>query len=298
MLAYVLALVVGLGSVTLYMTGFFFPEVHRKNDFIWGGVGLFYALVLGVCARRITGGVLLGQMASVALLGWFGWQTLLLRRSLLAPEQQTAIPNQDQLKNVLPMNAIRGLLDRITGLFRKGKTQVQTVQAKLDPTPQTQENKKVESKPDTIPASLETKTPATAPTSTLDTPPAQEESITPTPDITPETTGLADWDDTPAATVETPATPATEDTTPQDTETPGLKRPNPPAPELVEAAQQTKSPDIENMEQEAETSAGVELAPPAEPPGSGDPEDRQAALEAPATIEAVPIDPENPPAQT
>jgi hypothetical protein len=69
MLAYVLALVIALGSLAIYMTAFFFPEVHRKEDFIWSGVGLFYALVLWVCAGRITGGVLLGQMASVALLG-------------------------------------------------------------------------------------------------------------------------------------------------------------------------------------------------------------------------------------
>ncbi|MBD2021794.1 Ycf66 family protein, partial [Leptolyngbya sp. FACHB-36] len=76
MLAYLLALVVALGSFALYMAAFFFPEVHRKNDFIWSGVGLFYALVLWVCGERITGGVLLGQTASVALLGWLGWQTL------------------------------------------------------------------------------------------------------------------------------------------------------------------------------------------------------------------------------
>ncbi|HEY9665241.1 MAG TPA: Ycf66 family protein, partial [Coleofasciculaceae cyanobacterium] len=91
MLAYVLALLVGLASFAVYMAAFFFPEVHRKEDFIWSGVGLFYALVLWVCAGRITGGVLLGQMASVALLGWFGWQTLTLRRELTAPESRTAI---------------------------------------------------------------------------------------------------------------------------------------------------------------------------------------------------------------
>lgn len=91
MLAYLLALVVALGSFALYMAAFFFPEVHRKNDFIWSGVGLFYALVLWVCAERITGGVLLGQTASVALLGWLGWQTLTLRRQVAPLDQQTAI---------------------------------------------------------------------------------------------------------------------------------------------------------------------------------------------------------------
>jgi hypothetical protein len=61
MLAYVLALVIGLGSLGIYLTAFFFPEVHRKEDFIWSGHWIIYALVLWVCAGRITGGVLLGQ---------------------------------------------------------------------------------------------------------------------------------------------------------------------------------------------------------------------------------------------
>jgi Ycf66 protein N-terminus len=92
MLAYILAIAVGLGSFSLYMAAFFFPEVYRKYDFIWSGVGMFYALVLWVCAGRITGGVLLGQMASVALLGWLGWQTLWLRRSLTPIHRKTQVP--------------------------------------------------------------------------------------------------------------------------------------------------------------------------------------------------------------
>jgi len=74
MLTYVLALVVVLASLGLYSTTFLIPEVSRKNDLVWSGVGLFYGLVLWVCAGRITGGVLLGQMASVTLMGWMGWQ--------------------------------------------------------------------------------------------------------------------------------------------------------------------------------------------------------------------------------
>ncbi len=92
MLAYVLALIVGLGSFALYMAAFFFPEMHRKYDLLWSGVGLFYGLVLWVCAGRITGGVLLGQMAGVALLGWLGWQTLWLRRQAAPLDQQTPMP--------------------------------------------------------------------------------------------------------------------------------------------------------------------------------------------------------------
>ena len=73
MLAYILALAVFIGSFAIYMAAFFFPEVHRKGDIFWSGIGLFYALVLWFCAGRITGAVLLGQTASVALLVWFGW---------------------------------------------------------------------------------------------------------------------------------------------------------------------------------------------------------------------------------
>ncbi|WP_219904296.1 Ycf66 family protein [Stenomitos frigidus] len=101
MLAYILALIVGLSSLGLYMAAFFFPEVHRKNDFIWSGLGLFYALVLWVCAGRITGGVVLGQTASVTLLGWLGWQTLTLRRQLAPVDQQTAIPTPTEWQAAL-----------------------------------------------------------------------------------------------------------------------------------------------------------------------------------------------------
>ncbi len=86
MLANVLALAVALGSIALYLTAFTFPTLHRKQDFAWSGVGLFYALVLWVCSGRITGAVLLGQTASVALLGWFGWQMLLLRSQVASPD--------------------------------------------------------------------------------------------------------------------------------------------------------------------------------------------------------------------
>ncbi len=93
MLAYILAIAVALASLTLYTSAFFLPELHRKDDFWWSSVGLFYALVLWVCAGRITGGVLLGQTAAVALVLSLGWQTLRLRRAIAHPEEQNAIAN-------------------------------------------------------------------------------------------------------------------------------------------------------------------------------------------------------------
>jgi hypothetical protein len=138
MLAHILALAVGLGSFSLYMAAFFFPEVHRKYDFVWSGVGLFYALVLWVSAGRITGSVLLGQLAGVALLGWFGWQTLTLRRELTPASQQTQVNGsvqssrellqsrfaqlqtnlQRRLKTVSVPAPIQAAIDRTAGLIQ------------------------------------------------------------------------------------------------------------------------------------------------------------------------------------
>ncbi len=98
MLAYILALVVGLGSIAIYLAAFFFPEIHRKNDFIWSGVGLFYALMLWIFGPHLSGWLLLGHIASVALLLWFGWQTLSLRRQLTPKAQQTAVPSTQQVQ--------------------------------------------------------------------------------------------------------------------------------------------------------------------------------------------------------
>jgi hypothetical protein len=114
MLTYVLAWIVGLGSLVIYLAAFFFPEVHRKNDFIWSGVGLFYALVLWVYAERITGGLLLGQTASVALLSWLSWQTLKLRRELTLPEQQTQLPDSGAFRA-----RIGGMTSKLQGALAK-----------------------------------------------------------------------------------------------------------------------------------------------------------------------------------
>ena len=113
MLAYFLALAVGLGSFSIYMAAFFFPEVHRKSDFTWSGVGLFYALILWACAGRITGALLLGQIAGVAMLAWFAWETLTLRRLVTPVAEQTPIPQSVNLPG-----AAGGLL---AGLFPQKK---------------------------------------------------------------------------------------------------------------------------------------------------------------------------------
>ena len=91
-------MVVAFGSLAIYLSAFFFPEIHRQNDFIWSGVGLFYALVLWIFAPGITGGLLLGHIASVALLVWFVAETLSLRRQLAPEGQQTPLPSPELIK--------------------------------------------------------------------------------------------------------------------------------------------------------------------------------------------------------
>jgi hypothetical protein len=92
MLPYLLAILVATGSVGIYLAAFFLPELYRRSDPIWSGVGLFYALVLWVEAGRLTGGLLLGQALTVLLLGWFVFQTLGLRRLVVLEEERTALP--------------------------------------------------------------------------------------------------------------------------------------------------------------------------------------------------------------
>ena len=106
MLTYVLAVVVVLASLGLYSTTFVIPEVSRKNDLVWSGVGLFYGLVLWVCAGRITGGVLLGQVASVALIGWMGWQ--------MVESRWNSVPEADRVSS----GKVEGWRGSLAGLSR------------------------------------------------------------------------------------------------------------------------------------------------------------------------------------
>jgi len=293
MLAYVLALVIGIGSIAMYMAAFFFPEVHRKEDFIWSGVGLFYALVLWVCAGRITGGVLLGQLASVALLGWFGWQTLTLRRAIAAPEQQTPIPSQDELqsklKDIAPSGGLQGLQQQLTSLFRKGKSEATAAG---------------ETAKQNIQGTLEEV--AAKVTSTGETQ-APEAAVPPVEDSTPDLAVVLEDSSPEIKLIPEDVAPVTTEGTDAvvtpESDVPELIPPNPPAPELVEAAQKSASLDTEESTEDAATpieeiAPEVVLAPPAEPPGPGDPKDRLADAESPVSIEVVPIDPENPPTST
>jgi hypothetical protein len=97
MLAQILAIAVALGSSLLFLTAFIFPKLHRQDDFFWSAVGLFYALILWVCAGQMAGAILLAQLASVILLGWFAWETLRLRQAIADPAK---IPDLDKVSLV------------------------------------------------------------------------------------------------------------------------------------------------------------------------------------------------------
>ncbi len=91
MLANVLSILLGLGSLTFYLAGFFYPESHRRSDAVWGGLGTVYALVLWFWAEQITGIVLLGQVAVLILIVGLGWQILTVRREKTPVYQQTPV---------------------------------------------------------------------------------------------------------------------------------------------------------------------------------------------------------------
>lgn len=278
MLAYILALAVGLGSLGIYLAAFFFPEIHRKNDFIWSGVGLFYALILWVCAGRITGGLLLGQIAGVALLGWSVTQTLQLRRQLTPYQQQTEIPSAAEVKNNVQQQVsklslpqrLSQLGQRFTGSATAAKNRLQQVTdgakrnqsktaapqtAKATPTVQVIDNRTpipepAKSTEATEASTAEKESPLGAPATNINQLDAAEmsghgkeeiaavESIAPEVELIPPPAEsiTAKEPQNVQTTPETPQiTPSPASDSPEG-DVPKLVRPNPPDPELVEAA--------------------------------------------------------------
>lgn len=272
MLAYILALAVALGSLGIYLAAFFFPEIHRKNDFYWSGVGLFYALILWVCAGSITGGLLLGQVAGVALLGWSVTQTLQLRRQLTPSLQQTELPSAEQVKNTvgeqisklsLPQR-LSGWGKRVGGSANVAKNRIQELS---DRSPS--QNQPETAATTTLTSAGESATVAppneVAPNvQVIDrrTPPV------PKPEPSPSTTAA----EAPTQTKELPlgAEPAVNTSQPAGPDMPGASGKEPISVELI-------APE-------------VELVPPVEPLGSSDPEDRQNPPPPPEAMAAVPID--------
>ncbi|GCL38504.1 Ycf66 family protein [Sphaerospermopsis reniformis] len=269
MLAYILALVVGIGSVAIYIAAFFFPEIHRKNDFIWSGVGLFYALVLWIFASRITGGLLLGHIASVALLVWFGWQTLSLRRQLTPEVQQTPIPSpelvkvsiQEQVSKFSLQEKLGQLSSLIANVFSGVKGKVQQVGNKQPVAPP---EKPVVTIVDQTTLVAEQPSQTTSPMEAVTVP--ASETATPTAEVSQTEVVTV-----PASETATPTAEVSEEVSQTETKTEAkietvseVTHPTPPTPELVAQAQEEteEKPPI-SVE---EVAPDAVLAPPAEAP--------------------------------
>ncbi len=265
MLAYILALAVALGSLGIYLAAFFFPEIHRKNDFIWSGVGLFYALVLWACAGRITGGLLLGQVAGVALLGWSVTQALQLRRQLTPRQQQTELPSADEVKNTVQEQISQlSLPQRLSQLGKQVSGSATSAKNRLQ---QVTSGTKRQSQPET---NVTSQAPAASSAAEV-TPNVQvidNRSPIPKPEPPKSTTAATE----PTQVKESPlgAEPTANTNQPDGPDMPG-----PSGKERI---------PVEEIAPE------VELGPPAEPLGSGDPQDRQNPPPPPEAMEAVPIE--------
>jgi hypothetical protein len=91
MLAYFLATIMAIISLLLFLNAFISPKTHRQDDFLWSGLGLFYALILWICASRFTGAILLGQFAGVAITIAFMWENRQLRKVITAESDSNKV---------------------------------------------------------------------------------------------------------------------------------------------------------------------------------------------------------------
>jgi Ycf66 protein N-terminus len=121
MLTYLLAFAIALASIGLYAMTFFLPAFKRDQDLIASGVGLFYALVLWICAGQVRGGLLLGQMASVALIGWLGWQAFETRWGGLSAAEKDQAKVLTEIKAKFSNIDFGKLGDQAKGLANKAK---------------------------------------------------------------------------------------------------------------------------------------------------------------------------------
>ena len=273
MLAYILALAVALGSLGIYLAAFFFPEIHRKNDFYWSGVGLFYALILWVCAGSITGGLLLGQVAGVALLGWSVTQTLQLRRQLTPSLQQTELPSASEVKNTVGEQISKLSLPQ--RLFGWGKQVGGSANVAKNRIEQLSDRSPSQNQPETAATNTPTSAgeSATAPRAT---------EVAPNVQVIDRRTPVPIPEPSPTTTTTTTETPTQIKESPLGAE-PAVNTYQPAVPDIPGASGKEPIP-VEQIAPE------VELVPPVEPLGSGDPEDRQNPPPPPEAMAAVPID--------
>lgn len=121
MLTNLLAWSMAIASLSLYLLGFFLPELYRRFDLVASGAGLFFALTLWIYGDRIGGGLLLGIAAAVALILWLGWQTLSYRWQLTYPGDRTDTQKAQALwqkvQSLLPEGTFAKIGEQLQGLI-------------------------------------------------------------------------------------------------------------------------------------------------------------------------------------
>jgi hypothetical protein len=128
MLTYLLADVVAIASIALFVAGaFLLPSIKRDRDEIWSGVGLFYALVLFACAGQVRGGLLLGQIAGVALMGWLGWQAFGIRWATVPADERRKVQSLTNITEQIKGIDLGNLGDQAKGLVGKVKDSAKDV---------------------------------------------------------------------------------------------------------------------------------------------------------------------------
>ena len=300
MLSYALAIAVATISLVLFLTAFLMSDIHRKDDFLWSGVGFIYALVLWFCARNITGAVLLGQAAATAVLVSSTWQTLKLRRAIAHPDRAAEIYNFS-------------VWQKIKGLLKRNQPQVKSAATSPVETPVTpkvtEQEIAIPNTPSEATESVEqaptqaTKTApqANVPTTEPEVPQratTKERATTNSPSVAPTKQSLETQDAPLKPTTSSKASQPEQSNTAQITETPKITQ--------VEPQTETKDNSTEPAtDSTAPIEPQVEPKPATVPPANkeiakenGEPKAQTTSLEAKPVSEISPPETKDPASKT
>lgn len=146
MLAYILGLVVGTSSLLILVKAVLAKDRQKEanlfqTDIFWSGVGLFYGLALWVCAERITGALLLGQIASVCLIGWLVLQVKEMR---LAADGISRDPNSNFITDLFGKPATELTLTEVAEELEETVEESEIIEAEIESATEATEESQVE----------------------------------------------------------------------------------------------------------------------------------------------------------
>ena len=155
MLAYILGLVVGTSSLLILVKAVLAKDPRKEanlfqTDIFWSGVGLFYGLALWVCAERITGALLLGQIASVCLIGWLVVQVQEMR---LAADGISRAPNSNFITDLFRKPATELTLTEVAEELEETVEDSEIIEAEIEPATEEIEESQVEAEEREVEAS-------------------------------------------------------------------------------------------------------------------------------------------------